>query len=370
MSKTVCQKNLCCGCNACINICPKQCIKLVDNIKELNAEIDKNKCINCKLCESVCQVVNEQSNLIKFNKTLNCFEGVTKDKVINESASSGGFATTLGVEFAKNGGYVVGIKSDKERFYFDITNNSEEIIQFAGSKYVKVDTKDIYKKIKARLIAGDKVLFFGVPCQIAGLYMFLQKKYENLFTVDLICHGTPSEKVLLKYLNEKKIFTGEQQLSFRKKHFLQLSIKEKPLIDNKVCDAYIVGFVNGLFYTENCYQCKYAREERISDITIGDSWGSTNAHGLNNLSLILQNTKKADYLISLLTNKFLMYDCDYENAKHYNHQLMHPSKKQPYTDYYFNNFNSKTTKKIVKKAYPKIMFKQFIKKILVKLHLY
>ena len=81
MSKTVCQKNLCCGCNACINICPKQCIKLVDNIKELNAEIDKNKCINCKLCESVCQVVNEQSNLIKFNKTLNCFEGVTKDKV-------------------------------------------------------------------------------------------------------------------------------------------------------------------------------------------------------------------------------------------------------------------------------------------------
>ena len=122
------------------------------------------------------------------------------------------------MEFAKNGGYVVGIKSDKERFYFDITNNSEEIIQFAGSKYVKVDTKDIYKKIKARLIAGDKVLFFGVPCQIAGLYMFLQKKYENLFTVDLICHGTPSEKVLLNFIKLDCSFTTWHTLS----HNLQL----------------------------------------------------------------------------------------------------------------------------------------------------
>ena len=156
MSKTVCQKNLCCGCNACINICPKQCIKLVDNIKELNAEIDKNKCINCKLCESVCQVVNEQSNLIKFNKTLNCFEGVTKDKVINESASSGGFATTLGVEFAKNGGYVVGIKSDKERFYFDITNNSEEINNLNNGNKIKFVFKKLFIPIKQ--------LFSLYPC--------------------------------------------------------------------------------------------------------------------------------------------------------------------------------------------------------------
>ena len=370
MNTVVCEIDKCCGCNACVNICPKKCISIVDNIKSLNAIINKDICINCKICEKVCQVNNITSKLIKFNKVEKCYEGLTRINDINELASSGGFATTLGYEFAKNGGFVVGIKSVKETFYFDLTNNPEKIKLFAGSKYVKVSTKNIYIKIKEKLINNEMVLFFGVPCQVAGLKLFLQKEYSKLYTVDLICHGTPSEKVLLKYLKEKQI-DNTMNISFRKKHQYQLFKDNQPILTRTICDPYTIGFLNGLFYTENCYSCRYATSERISDITIGDSWGSSNRcnDGLKSLSLILLNSKKGEYLLSLLSDTFIFTERAYEDAIKYNNQLSHPSSKQPYTNFYFKHFENMTTFKIIKKAYPKIILKQKIKYYLVKLHL-
>ena len=371
MSVTVCGKNKCTGCNACINICPKKCIYLVDNVKSLDVVIDKNLCINCKLCEKVCQVVNTENELIKFQTPIGVYEGATKIDDINKESSSGGFATTLGYEFAKSGGYVVGIKSDKESFYFDITNNPEEVKLFAGSKYVKVSTRDIYKSIKTKLVENEKVLFFGVPCQVAGLKLYLQKEYPNLYTVDLICHGTPSEKVLLKYLNERGV-ENTKNLRFRFKHDFKLSTTDE---NNKkliaFCDSYTMGFLDGIFYTENCYECKYARKDRISDITIGDSWGSkiVGKDGHYYLSLVIINNEKGEYLKSLLVNNFDFYERDYEEAIARNGQLSHPSVKTHKTDYYFEHFNDMTTYKIMKKKCHKMVLRKRLKWVLVKLHL-
>lgn len=367
---TVCEKDKCCGCNACVNICPKKAITLVDNIKSLNAIIDENLCVNCNMCKKVCQVINLDTNLIEFNSVEKCYEGVTKNDDINIKSSSGGFATTLGYEFAKNGGYVVGIKSDEESFYFDITNNQEEVKLFAGSKYVKVLTGNIYKQVKKKLNSNEKVLFFGVPCQVAGLIMFLQKDYDNLYTVDLICHGSPSEKVLLKYLNERGL-KNTQNLMFRKKHYMHLCKLEKCKALSTFSDAYIAGFKNGLFFTDNCYSCKYAQNNRVSDITIGDSWGSSieEKNGLKNLSLVLINTEKGMELKELVKDKFDFYEREFEDAVAYNDQLNKPTSKQKYTDYYFEHFDDMSTYKIVKKAYPKTILKQRIKYFLVKMHL-
>ena len=370
MLVTVCEKNKCTGCNACINICPKKCISLVDNVKSLDAVIDKDLCINCKLCENVCQVVNTKKYLVKFQTPVGVYEGATKDEDINKKSSSGGFATTLGYEFAKNGGYVVGIKSDKKSFYFDITNNPEKVKLFAGSKYVKVSTRDIYKAIKAKLVENEKVLFFGVPCQIAGLKLYLQKDYPNLYTVDLICHGTPSEKVLLKYLNERGL-ENTKNLKFRDKHNFMLSTTDennKKLIT--FCDSYTIGFLNCIFYTENCYECKYARRERISDITIGDSWGSkiVGKDGHHYLSLVIINNEKGVYLKSIMANNFDFYERDYEEAIARNGQLSHPSVKTPKTDYYFEHFNDMTTYKFMKKKCFKMVLRKRVKWMLVKLH--
>ena len=368
--KTVCEINKCCGCNACINICPKQCITVKDDIKHFNAVIDDEKCIHCNLCKKVCQVENKLNPLIRLRPTIQCLEGMTKDSLSYNNSSSGGFATCLGIEFAKHGGYVVGVSNTNDDFEFEITNNPNDIYKFSGSKYVKISTRNIYKVIRSKLNNNEKVLFFGTPCQVAGLKLFLLKEYDNLYTIDLICHGTPSMKVLDKYLSEKKIYT-HKGLTFRQKHTMQLSLNENPLIEKKVTDPYLIGFKNSLYLTENCYECRYATGSRVSDITIGDSWGSNNEKALNGhcFSLILAQTNKGKQLIELVKDSFDLFDCDYDNAIKHNHQLIGPSVKQKYTDYYFDNMD-KGTKTIIKKAYPKSYYKQLIKLILVKMHLY
>lgn len=359
----VCEENKCCGCSACVSVCPKNCINIEDHVSVLNAVKDMNKCINCGLCSKVCQVSNSSSELIKLNKTVQCLEGVTLNSKIDAITSSGGFATTLGVEFAKGGGYVVGVRGDTDKFEYSITNKPDEVLRFAGSKYVKV-IPNIYTYILELLKQNQKVLFIGTPCNVAGLKMFLRKDYDNLYTVDLICHGTPSDKILMKYLNEEGI-NSEKNLKFRKKHTMYLTRDKKAIYKTRILDPYTIGFLKGLYYTENCYECRYAQGDRVSDITIGDSWGSKNQNEkYKYLSLILCQTNKANYLLNLIKDEFITMKCDYENAVANNHQLSHPSKKSEYTDYFFKNFDN-NFKYLIKKAYPKTYYRQKIKRIFV-----
>jgi coenzyme F420-reducing hydrogenase beta subunit len=367
--KTVCDKDKCCGCNACVVICPKNAIRIIDSVSTLNAKIDSNLCVNCKLCEAVCQICNPTNDLLKYNKSQSCYEGVTKNSQINNVSSSGGFATTLGLRFIENGGYVVGVRNDFKKFQFDITNDPSVLMKFAGSKYVKVSPKNIYLDVEKRLKL-NKVLFIGLPCQVAGLKMYLKREYDNLYTIDLVCHGTPSEKVLEKYLNEYNI-ESTKDLSFRNKRHYQLSINGKRIDNKRYIDSYSFGFSHTLFLTKNCYTCNYAQPNRISDLTIGDSWGSINEgkNGYNCLSLILQNNDKGNELLKIIDKDFTLMKCDYNNALNNNRQLNYPSRIEPYTNYFFDNFHKKTINSLVFKAYPKEMFKQLIKMFLIKLHL-
>ena len=362
MSKTVCKEDLCCGCNACVLKCPKHCIKLTDNGRSLNAIIDTNRCINCKLCERTCQISNSNSALIKLSRPISCYEGYSKNTDINAVSSSGGFASQLSLAFTKSGGYVFGVKNDKEHLYFDCTDEPADITSFAGSKYVKVDLKDTYISIKNKLDCNERVLFFGLPCQVAGLRMFLGKEYKNLFCVDLICHGTPSYQVLVKFLQENGI-KSEKGISFRNKQSMQISFNGKPLIKNGIKDNYTIGFLKGLFYTENCYHCNYSKLERVSDITIGDSWG-TKRESSNGMSLILIQTKKGVELLDTISDDFFIFERDCDDAVNYNHQLSHPSIKTKKTDSFFRNYNGNTINNLVFKCYPIDVLKQKIKKII------
>ena len=373
-TRLVCDKSKGCACGACVNVCPKQCITLMDDVKNTYAEVNEDLCINCHLCEKVCQVENTSSELLKLNTTISCKEGISKNNEVVKTASSGGFATQLGIKFAETGGYVDGVKSDKEDFYFDITNNPDEVIKFAGSKYVKVSTGDIFTRVKDLLSNGHKVLFFGTPCQVAAIKLYMVRPQENLYTVDLICHGTPSNKTLKKYLSEKGI-TSEANVRFRDKRSIGIQMftskDGKGLAGDRICDPYMIGFLNGLFYTENCYSCNYAKRDRVSDLTMGDSWGSKREDnkGMRAFSLTIISTEKGKFLFEILGDTFECYDCDYENAIAHNHQLVHSSNKQPYTDYYYENYEKKSMKKLVKKAYPKQYYKQYVKKVLIALRL-
>ena len=256
----VCEKDKCCGCSACVSACPKNCITIEDGVSVLNAVKDLNKCINCGLCSKVCQV--NENKLLEYKSPIKTLEGYSLSDDLFQNSTSGGFATTLAIEFIKNGGYVIGVNANNGKPRFEITNDATYVKKFAGSKYVKVDIGDIYSCVKQHL-NENKVLFFGTPCQVGGLKLYLKRDYNNLYCVELICHGTPSYKVLDKYLNENNM-NNYSEIRFRYNNKYIISIDKKPMNKELVLDDYSIGFLNSLYLTNNCYYCQYAKKQKNS----------------------------------------------------------------------------------------------------------
>lgn len=363
--KTVCEINKCAGCMACVEVCPKEAISVKDDIIHLNAIIETEKCFECNMCHKVCGQ-NEQP---KFHTPQKWYQGWIND-ASREKSSSGGFAATLMKSFISNGGTVCTCLFDNGKFGFKFFDTEESIDEVRGSKYVKSNPSGIYKDLKKKLNDEKKLLFIGLPCQVAGAINFVgTKNLANLYTVDLICHGSPSVKVLSSFLKEFSIdLKSINRIDFRNNTSFGLYIDGKKLKPQIVRDKYMIGFLNSLFYTENCYDCKYARKERISDITIGDSWGSnlSESEQKKGISLALCNTEKGRKLIE--TSELFLTDVDVENAVKNNHQLYEPSKKPDCYDSIMKMLgNGKKVSLCVRKAYPKASFRQDVKELLVKL---
>lgn len=213
--KTVCRENSCTGCMACVDACGKNAVKIVDSLRAYNAVIDEQMCINCNACIRVCP----QNNKAQLNAPVQWYQGWAKENSIREKSSSGGIASAISVNFVKSGGYVCSCVYEKGRFVFRITDNINELRDFTGSKYVKSNPEGIYKCIKKLLIEGKKVLFIGLPCQVAAVKSFTGERYsKELYTVDLICHGSPSPELLEKFLKDYDYsLNNAESVSFRKK---------------------------------------------------------------------------------------------------------------------------------------------------------
>ena len=299
-------KKDCCGCNACVQRCPKQCITMhADNEGFLYPVVDTETCIDCGLCEKVCPVINQEEP----QKPIKVFAAYNKDEKIREQSSSGGVFTLLAEETIKKGGVVFGVKFNKEWMpEFDYTETVEDIAPFRGSKYVQARVDNAYKQAEEFLKAGRDVLFSGTPCQIAGLKRYLRKEYSNLLTVDIICHGVPSPKVwemylkdtcskLLKNMPDEKIQSvspiGEtyksciEAVSFRSKitgwkKFSFLLKLNFPTCDGKNTvfftepfgkNNFMRAFLSDTILRPSCYACPAKQGKSHSDITIADFWG-------------------------------------------------------------------------------------------------
>lgn len=365
--KTVCEKNMCTGCMACVELCPKDAVVIKDELLHYNACINETACINCGVCERVCQ----NNNPVPLTKPLNWYEGWAENDEIRRQASSGGVATAIMIEFVKSGGQVCSCTFENGSFCFAFADSVEEISKFTGSKYVKSNPLGIYKRVMKSLMSERKVLFIGLPCQTAALKKYVDEKNSSLlYTVDLICHGTPSPKLLETYLNNYGYeINNIKDLRFRKKTKFRLFKDGKAITRNALADRYLYSFLNSLNYTENCYSCRYATTERSSDITLGDSWGTElTEEKEKGVSLILCQTEKGIELVE--SSKLRLGPVDIKKAIECNKQLSAPSKKPEKRDKFFSLIQKGLNyDKIMFKCYPKVFVKQDIKKILLKFKL-
>lgn len=363
--KTVCALNSCTNCKACKDACPVHAIEIEDNLKAYNAVIDVNKCIECNKCMTVCQIHSR----IQTQKPIVWKQGWSKNDSVRRKSASGGAATEIMRSFIKNQGIVCACTFKDGRFAFDFAYEESEIAKFMGSKYVKSDMEGVYHKVKEQLSSGKKVLFVGLPCQVAALKKYIGKKQiDGLYTVDLICHGTPSVQILKIFLAQNEMYLEQlHNIRFRKKLCYKDIEDYKEIATTGTCDPYTLGFLKGLFYTENCYQCQYASTERVSDITLGDSWGSEleEKEGEKGISLVLCQNEKG---LTLVRDAELdCYDVDVETAVANNHQLREASAKHKATDKFFIDIaKGKKFSRTVFECMPIPYSKQMIKRILIR----
>lgn len=340
MSRVICNHDKCTGCTACKDVCPKQCITMQpDELDALHPIVDDSICINCGLCEKTCPNNRELSYKLPHK----VWAAWSNDNDVRRTSASGGIACELYRYWIKNGGVATGVVYDRdEGCHFILLEKESDIKTVQNSKYTFSETAGIYKVVKQKLQAGISVLFIGVPCQVAGLYGFLKKEYDNLITVDIICHGMPPATYLEQHIksieDKKKEYTC--QLFFRDPKYYTytytFTLKNnsgKEFYNKKVLtrDNYQLGYHRALIYRENCYSCNYARKERISDLTIGDFSGlgrfAPFEYDKHNVSCILENTDKGSALLKKLNGALSMFERPACEAFEVEKQLKSPSVK-------------------------------------------
>lgn len=325
------EKNTCCGCRACEQICPKKAIFMVEN-KEgfLEPQIDMDKCIKCGLCVKKCPQMNELPKEEEFGK-------VYAAKNIKEqlTSSSGGIFSTIAKKVLDEKGIVFGAAyNDNNEVQHTCISDVKDLKKLKGSKYVQSDTKNTFSEAKKYLECGKKVLYVGTPCQIAGLNSFLGKQYNNLLTVDFVCHGVPSPKLFKCYLEwEAK---GKKITDFRFRSKLKKSwglcysyrIEKKLKHGSAKMNPYYNAFLNGYTYRECCYNCKYATKQRISDITLCDYWGIEKEHpeffDSKGVSGIIVNSKKGVQMFQQIQKELVYIESTFDKLKRKNHNLEQP----------------------------------------------
>lgn len=275
---------MCCGCGACFQTCPKKCIDMKSDSEGFSyPEIKKDLCINCGLCEKVCPVINYKSN---GESVLNTYIGYTSDEKIRSGSSSGGLFSILAEQILNENGIVFGAAFDDDFLVHHIgIEKIADLCLIQGSKYLQSRTENTYLQAKEALEQGRKVLYSGTACQIAGLKSFLKKEYENLLTVDVLCHGVPSPSVWKNYLEyrEKEYQSKVKNVSFRKKfsgwkqYSVEIIFESGKIYTRKFYeDNFMQAFLRDICLRPSCHDCRFKALERPSDITLGDCWGVEN----------------------------------------------------------------------------------------------
>lgn len=372
----IANKKICSGCHACCSICPKHCIEMIpDSEGFYYPETDEQKCIDCKMCKRVCPILNEHTG----NKG-RAYACINKDENVRIKSSSGGIFTLIAEDVLRLGGVVFGAAFDDElNVYHTDIKSSDDLEKLRGSKYLQSRIGDAYKKAKEYLDKGQTVLFTGTPCQISGLKSYLGKEYDNLITLDFICHGAPSPQVWQKYLEylsliENKKINRNYKPEFRDKStgwqkfsmsvFFEGGKRHTQTLSD---DLYMKAFLKDLILRPSCYNCHSKSLERESDITLADFWGIENIlpemFDNKGTSLVLINSLKGQKMFDIISDKMRYKAVDINEAVKYNTAAYKSCAENKNRDKFMNEITAENFDKVVKK-YTK---QNFIKRCLVKI---
>lgn len=330
-------KGRCCGCGACAQACPKNCIAMKEDREGfLYPVVDASQCCKCGKCDKVCPIIAADGKAPALPTTFPqplAIGGKHRDEAIRQASSSGGAFSLFASRIFALGGVVYGAAMKGNRAGHVCAHGEEELSALRGSKYVQSDIGETYNEVKGYLQEDRPVLFSGTPCQTAGLMTFLGKSYDNLYLVDFICHGVPSPKVFAQYLAsvEKKADSKVVSFSFREKDKgwqqsgLQMGTRAKLANGTEIRrfpalrDTYMNGFLEDIYLRPSCYQCRFKEIPKWSaDITIADFWGIDkvlpNLNDGKGTSLLLIHNAQGKRLFDAVREGFECEECDWKAA--------------------------------------------------------
>lgn len=362
VSVKLCPENDCTGCGACAAACSQNAISMTFDAEGFpRPQINYDKCVGCNACRRICPVINPLAK----ESDGEVYAAWALDPKIRRHSSSGGLFTVLARRILRDGGCVVGASLNGETGFVNhvIVQSEDELCKLQGSKYVQSCIEaQVLKTVIGELKKGRKVLFSGTPCQVAGVTNLAKRHAENLFTIDIVCHGVPSPTFFARVHKDIKDSTkGFISYNFRELDSwstnANIDYEKNGQVENRPIQGlhsfYLDAFLKGLMHRPNCFHCKYSTTNRVGDITLADFWGIGNVAWedvKDGCSMVSVNTPKGEVLFGSITSDIFFDKRDItETINGGNEQLVRSSSMPTGRDTFYKDAARTGYKQIIKK---------------------
>lgn len=340
----------CTGCKMCADVCAVNAITFDTDIQGFWYPKVNSSCVKCGACVKKCIVERP----LKITPNRIGYAAYSKDDKIRRDSTSGGIYYELAHKILYEGGYLAGSVYSEDFYsaYHIISNNPKDLSRLMGSKYFQSDTEGIYSKVKQILDDNKEVLFTGTPCQVWALKEYLGRKYENLYTVDLLCRGVPSPKMHMKKIQSYEEKAKSRVREFRDKskyegwanfgEYMTFKNGKKRFIsrwDDHINDCFIHKNLN---IRESCYRCTFKDGNSAADLSIGDFWGisgQTEKDDIYGVSCVIANTNKGNTLMDSLKDKIYLDKVNIEDIQKGNPAYVIPAVRPEDRDTFYDIVN-------------------------------
>lgn len=316
-------KRKCCGCAACSNVCPKNCISMrMDDEGFYYPVVDEENCIHCDLCKKVCPVLNNPNDEVEVNPVF--FAARSLDHGVRQNSSSGGIAYLLSKSFISEGNAVCGVRMSPDLSHAEYVSveDNENLSFLNGSKYLQSVPGDIFSRMQKLLSDEKKVLFIGTPCQVAGIKNYFKNDSENIFYIDIVCHGVPSQLLWDKWseylVDENK--SAVKSVNFRDKrngwqeYGFSANLENGKSLYFERKRGFLGLYLKNLCLRPSCGSCQHKGFNRCSDLTIADFWGIEKVlpdyEKKNGVSLVMVNTQRGEKMLHSIREELEIDEVD------------------------------------------------------------